>query len=373
MRVLLLSDASSPHTIKWATSLAASGIDIGIITLSAYNETVYAPYKTIKIFPVVFENDLIKTADGSIQKLKYVFALQKIKAVIKKFQPDILHAHYATSYGLLGALCRFHPYMISVWGSDVFDFPKVSFLHKKILQYNLSCADSILSTSEIMKKETLLYTNKEISVVPFGIDLNVFKPMKVDSLFDEGSIVIGTVKTLEKKYGIEYLIKGFALLKNRIKSDNLKLLIVGGGSQEAYLKELVHTLNIDDMTIFTGRVPYKDVPKYQNMLSISVSVSVLDSESFGVAVLEASACEKPVIVANVGGLPEVVEDNITGIIVPKKDEKKTADAIEKLIVNQELLNKMGRQGRKHVGEFYSWENNLKTMIDVYKNIERNNK
>jgi len=84
--------------------------------------------------------------------------------------------------------------------------------------------------------------------------------------------------------------------------------------------------------IFTGKVPYNEVPKYQNMLTISVSVS--DSESFGVAILEASACEKPVVVSNVGGLTEVVEDGVTGIIVPPRNPEKTAEAIEKLLLDK---------------------------------------
>ena len=63
---------------------------------------------------------------------------------------------------------------------------------------------------------------------------------------------------------------------------------------------------------------------------------LFDDESFGVAILEASACAKPVIVSRVGGLPEVVEDNVTGFIVPSKNEKTAADAIENLILNEDF-------------------------------------
>lgn len=138
-----------------------------------------------------------------------------MKKVITEFKPDILHAHYASSYGLLGALSGFHPYIISVCGSDVFDFPNTSFLHKIVLKYNLSVADKILSTSNVMAIETSKYTNKEIIVTPFGIDLDKFKPLSVKTIFNKENIVIGTITILEEKYGIEYLIRAFAIVKNK--------------------------------------------------------------------------------------------------------------------------------------------------------------
>lgn len=365
MKLLLLSDPNSPHTIKWATSLAKNNINILLFGLGKLDVVDYDGLTNIEVKTL---NEIVTRNEGALSKIKYLKALPYLKKIIKEYKPDILHAHYATSYGLIGALTGFNPFIISVWGSDVFSFPKKSFLHKEILKFNLRKADKILSTSYVMAKETSLYTNKEIEVIPFGIDINQFKPMEVESLFDKKDIVIGTVKTLEEKYGIEYLIKAFKIISDKYPNLPLKLLIVGGGSLENKLKNLVKELKIDNKTIFIGRVPYKDVPKYQNMLTISVSVS--DSESFGVAVLEASACEKPVIVSNVGGLPEVVDDGVTGIVVPPKNPEKTAEAIERLILDKGLRDKMGKAGRKRVEKIYRWEGNVEHMIRIYKDLLR---
>src|SRR5207237_2207904 len=134
-----------------------------------------------------------------------------------------------------------------------------------------------------------------------------------------------TVKVLAEKYGIEYLIRAFALVKKRHEELPLKLLIVGGGPQEAFLKGLAADLGISAVTTFTGRVDHARVPDFHNMLSVSVSVSTLDSESFGVAILEASTCAKPVVVSSVGGLPEVVENVLTGIVVTQCDPEQHAE------------------------------------------------
>lgn len=173
------------------------------------------------------------------------------------------------------------------------DFPNISFLHKAVIKYNLSKVDKILFTSKVMAIETNKYADKEVVVTPFGIDLDKFKPLEVNSLFDKNYIVIGTVKTLEEKYGIEYLIKAFAIVKNKYKNFPLKLLIVADGSLSENLKKLVHDLNIEDETVFTGKIAHELVPVYDNMLSVS------NSESFGVAIIEVSACDKPVAVSEV--------------------------------------------------------------------------
>lgn len=364
LRVLLLADVNSPHTIKWAIGLSKNGLEVGIFTLSDSCIDLYKKYKKITLFCGTINSKIIENNGNGWSKIKYLLYLNMLRSVIKKFNPDIIHAHYATSYGLLGALSGFHPFIISVWGSDIFEFPNKSYFHKQILEFNLKKADCILSTSKAMAKETTLYTDKDIIVTPFGVDLNVFKAVDVDSFFNKDEIVIGTVKTLEEKYGIEYLIEAFAIVSHKYKDKNLKLLIVGGGSQEYYLKDLASTLDIEKNTIFTGKIPYVDVVMYHNMLSVFVSVS--NSESFGVAVIEASACGKPVVVSDVGGLPEVVENGVTGFVVPAKNVKEIASAIEKLILDDEMRCTMGLNGRKRVKKLFEWNNNVKQMICIYK-------
>ena len=173
---------------------------------------------------------------------------------------------------------------------------------------------------------------------------------------------------LEKKYGIEYLIRAFKIVSDKYADLPIKLLIVGGGSLENKLKKITKELKIESKTIFTGKVTFNDVPKYQNMLSVFVALSY--NESFGVAVIEASACEKPVVVSNVGGLPEVVEDGVTGIVVPPGNPEKTAEAIEKLILNENLRKKMGKKGRERVKKYFNWDDNIRQMIRIYKNLLR---
>jgi L-malate glycosyltransferase len=363
IKLLILADPNSPHTIKWVSSLAEKNFEIYLFSLAKYDKKIYKGFENIRVYSSGIDNTITSLPDGSTPKLVYLKSLTDLKRIINNFQPDILHAHYATSYGLLGALSGFHPYFISVWGSDVYSFPAKSFLHKLILKFNLKKADKIFSTSNVMGEELKKYTSKDISVIPFGIDLNKFFPAKVESPFDKKDIVIGTIKALEDIYGIEYLIRAFKWIKNKRPSLPIKLLIVGKGTKENVYKNLVKQLNIEQDTVFTGYVNPEDVNQYQNMINIFVALSL--QESFGVSVLEAGACEKPVVVTNIAGFKEIVESEKTGLFVPTCNVQETARAIEKLILDPGLGVSMGKNGRERVKTYYNWNATVISMINIY--------
>lgn len=355
-KILLLADANSSHTLKWASGIVASGFRVKLFSLTKPNSEAL-----IECGVEVHANSF-----NASTKLLYPFAIRELLKLIKEFNPDIMHAHYASSYGLLGAMLGFHPFVVSVWGSDVYEFPRQSFIHKALFRYNLKKADRICSTSNTMALEIKKYTDTDIKIIPFGVDMNLFKPFYAHHVFSNDAIVIGTVKTLEKGYGIGFLIDAFAILSQRLKNYPIKLLIVGKGSLDRFLKAKVKDLHIEGDTVFTGQISQSEVPFYHNMLSISVFPSL--SESFGVSVVEAMACEKPVVVTNVGGLPEVVENGVTGLIVPPADAQKLADAIEKLVKDEVMRISMGKQGRQRVERLYDWKNNLASMISVYEEL-----
>ena len=362
MKILLLSDANSPHTIKWAKSLYNMGVEIAIWSFNVPKEGIYDDTPGI----LIRSGGTPQSHTSIWAKFKYVTALSSLKRFIKEFSPDIVHAHYATSYGLLGRLSKFKPFVISVWGADVYDFPSKGSFFKWMVQRNLNSADRVLSTSEDMKRITEKLTNKDIIVTPFGIDLNMFYRRSKARKSDR--IVFGTIKTLEEKYGIRYMIKAYSIFRASFPDASSELLVVGGGSLEMELKTLANSLGIMEECRFLGSVPYSEVPLYHNELDIAIFPSILDSESFGVAAVEASASETPVIVSNVGGLPEVVEHGVTGIVVPPKDPYKLADAMAELYMSADKRSEMGKAGRNRVEKLYDLKMNVRQMIEIYNEV-----
>jgi len=349
MKVCLLAPANSVHTLKIAYSLKESGNDVFIVSFH-------------KPLPKDVNALYLPSIMPPLGKFNYLLHIPKIKKVVEQYRPDILHAHYVSSYGFVGSLLNYHPFMVSVWGSDIFDFPKKSFLHKYLVKFALKKADFVLSTSSIMAEETKKYIDKEVSVTPFGVDCEKFKPMP--ELKPKDKIIIGTIKALKPKYGIEYLIRAFKILIDKYPYLPLELHIGGEGYLKEELEILVRSLNIEDKLRFLGFIPHDKVPKYFNMFTVSVSVS--ESESFGVAVLEAEACGVPVVVSNIGGLPEVVKNGETGFIVPPKDAQATANAIENILLDEELRRKFSVNARNFVLYKYNWEKNFKLITEIYK-------
>jgi len=362
MRILLLSDTYSEHTEKWALGLASNGIEVGLFS---FNKASYAWYQNKTNITVLFEpkNQLEVSASSKLSYLKYV---KLLKHAILQFKPDVVHAHYATSYGLIGALSGFHPFVISAWGTDVMKFPQKNFVFKSILKYNLKKADAICATSHTIKDYLKPVTSKSIHVIPFGVNIEEFSKKEVKSLFSEESYVIGCIKALEDLYNIDVLIKAFAVLKSKFPSKSLKLLIIGVGSREAELKKMVSDLKLVDDVTFTGRIPFYEVSNYFNMLDVLVNIS--DYESFGVSVIEAMACEKPVIATNTGGLKEIIENSTFGSLVEIANVEQTAYEMERYLLDENLKQKVGKAARAKVIEKYNWTNNIHQMIDLYRTI-----
>lgn len=363
MKVLLLSDIASEHTEKWALGLAEIGIQVGLFS---FNKSSYPWYQNKKNIEMLYEPDKSLNSDSKFSKLTYLTLVNKLKAVIKSFNPDVLHAHYATSYGLIGAMSGFHPFIISAWGTDVMKFPQKNVFNRSVLKYNLRKADAICATSNTVKEFLKPVTKKNVFVVPFGVDIDIFSQKKVMNIAGENAFVIGCIKSLETLYNIDVLIKAVALLTKRNPEKKIKALIIGVGSQEKNLKNLVKQLHLEENVIFTGRIPFNQISDYFNMLDVLVNVS--DYESFGVSVIEAMACSKAVIATNTGGLKEIINNEAVGKLVAIKDVEATAAAIELYMNNEELRLNTGINARERVIKNYDWKNNVREMNKIYESL-----
>jgi glycosyltransferase involved in cell wall biosynthesis len=345
-RIALLGPANSIHLQRWAAALVQRGHAVLVISqhrcerelLPASAEVVWLPHA------------------GS---LGYFRNAGPLRHALARWRPDILNAHYASGYGSTSALAGFAPTLLSVWGSDVYDFPYESAAKGWLLRRNLRRATAIASTSEAMARQVrrLVPEVGEIAITPFGVDLSRFAPApRADR-----PLTIGIVKLLTPKYGVDLLLRAFAALP-----DTCRLLIVGDGPQRAELEALAHELGIAARTEFTGAVAHADVPSFLNRLDIYAAPSRLDSESFGVAVIEASACALPVVVSDAGGLPEVVRDGETGLVVPRDDVPALQAALQRLVLDPDLRDVLGRGGRMRVERQYGWAHCVDLMERCYR-------
>lgn len=137
-----------------------------------------------------------------------------------------------------------------------------------------------------MAEEIRKYTSRKIYITPFGVDISLFRQLGKES---DGVFTVGIVKTLEYGYGIDILIDAFALFREKYSGINMKLRVVGDGSLREKLEKQAKDLGIGDDIIFEGRVQNHKLPEI--LSSFDVFVALSRSESFGVAVVEAMACQ----------------------------------------------------------------------------------
>ncbi|NLK95029.1 MAG: glycosyltransferase [Clostridiales bacterium] len=352
MKICFLSDINSVHTQKWIDYFSSKGHEIHVISLRD------GEYGTAVVHSMNVDSAVAKSS--TVSKLQYVKKFIQVKKIIKKINPDIINAHYASSYGLLGALSKAHPFVLSVWGSDIYDFPKKSILHKKLIQFNLKKADYIFSTGAQMKNEIQKYINREVFLTPFGIDTKVFLGEKME----HDGIIIGIAKSLESIYGIDLLIKSFARLSK--KHENLYLEIAGEGTEKENLKNLCMELGINTKVSFLGFLGKESIVDFYNKLDIAVFPS--RQESFGVAALEAQASRVPVVASDAPGFNDTVIDGKTGFIFKNSNLDELTDKIEKLIDDKNLRNSMGDNGRQFVKERYELEKNFRDIEKKFENI-----
>lgn len=363
MKIVFLAAASSIHTIRWVNALSDAGVEV---VLATQHEAREALRPSIRLHRLPYSGEL-----------GYFLNVAALKRLLAEAQPDLLNAHYASGYGTTARLCGFGPYLLSVWGSDVYDFPQKSPIHRWWTRRNLMAADQIASTSLVMAKQTRQIAPGlgQITTTPFGVETDRFAPLQDIEAAPKRTITIGTVKTLSEKYGIDIFIRSIASLVQRLRdksqplADRLTVRIVGDGPQRNTLETLAEDLGVREIIQFVGSVAYAEVPQELRKLDIYVALSRI--ESFGVAIIEAGACGLPVVVSDVGGLPEVVIDGETGFIVPREDPEAAAAALYNLVLDADLRHRMGQAGRAHVVSHYEWRDSVKQMIELYESVVGN--
>jgi glycosyltransferase involved in cell wall biosynthesis len=357
MKICILSNAVSVHTQRWAGAFAERGHDVHLLSIS-HSNIPGVEVHTVNIGPENSKSAVLKF-------LSYLYLLLTARRRILQIKPDIVNAHYATTHGVIAAFAGYHPLAISVWGADViWDYgPRSRSLLYILARYALKRADLICSTSKFMADRTveILKPRRPIEHVPFGVDCQLFSPLDAAEPHQyPDQFRIGFVKTLSQMYGPAFLIESLPIISQQVP--NAHLIMAGGGEIRDSLRRLAERLGVDDRVEFTGYVPKEKVPALMRTFDVLVHPSLTDSESFGVAVLEAQACGVPVVATRVGGVPEVCVDQKTGFLVPPGDPEALAEKVITLAKDSELRKQMGMEARKFVLENYQWQDNVEKML-----------
>ena len=359
----MVAHGNSAHTARWARYFQQCGMVVRVVSPTPDK---ISGVETLQ-FPA--RRSWYHGLKGIHVRIDYL----KWRRLVAEFSPDIVHVHYPDGGG------RNHFYfnavsdrlITSTWGSDVTEskeFP-LSQKHKAGVRAILAKSAVVTATTKYLADVTSRYCppGKPIEVIPFGVECDLFKPAAVDTTSGPNLKImrIGFFKNLERKYGPEVLIEAFA--KIALACPEARLTMAGKGDMSTMLKSRVAELGLSDKVVFPGRLPHEQMVAAMQGTDIFVMPSTCQ-ESFGVAAIEASACEVAVVATKVGGVPEAVVDGVTGLLVPPFDADSLAEACIGLIRDTDRRKALGQAGRRFVLEHYQWQRNAATMAGVYRRL-----
>ncbi len=317
----------------------------------------------------------LKSLKRSVNPLLDLLGLFEIRKLIKKEKPDTMFL-CSSKAGFLGSLAAkgMNIKVIYRIGGWTFNDPRCRLskgMYKQIEKISAKWKQYIIVNSEYERKQAIklgIKPKQKIVTVYNGVDLN-----KLDFLLPEqarekvlGEIerkekdkdcLLGTIANLYPSKGLEYLITSAnALIK---KNPRIVFVVIGEGEEREKLEKLIEKYDLKNNFFLIGAIP--EAYKYLKAFDIFVLSSV--KEGLPWTILEAMAAETPIVATKVAGIPEVLEDKSSGLLVESKNPKQLAKAIKRLLDNKELKKKLANQARKRVEEKLG----LQKMVD---NIEK---
>jgi glycosyltransferase involved in cell wall biosynthesis len=281
-----------------------------------------------------------------------------VRREVARLQPDIVHAHYVTSYGMLGALCGRRPLALTAWGTDILVSPKESAAVHALTGWTLRRAALVTADSRDVLDQIRAYRpTAELAEVFWGADTAAFRP--AEPADKAAGFHVASLRAWEPNYRIDTLVRAVALLR---ESGPATLHLFGGGSGEAALRELVAGLGLADAVVWHGLIAPQDLAAA--LAACHVSVSIPRSDATSVSLLESMACGLPVVVSDLPANRQWVSGE-GGHVVDGDDASAVAAALRALRDDPAACARLGAHNRGLIVERGSTASQMDRMAALY--------
>ncbi len=366
LRVLRIAHSSlTPALRERERALARnySNVELEVVTTERWREAEMNVEATADdLFPV-------RSASTHLSKHIQLFAYnpKPIIAALREHRPhliDMNHEPYSVACAELLTLCGRYASgapIVMQTNQNIYRRypPPFNWLEQRAFKKVAAAYVCSETVREVLRAKGF---SKPAPIIPFGVDLNAFRPRSESRVKGK---TIGYVGRMLPGKGLNVLADALA----KLKSEEWQLLVVGDGSERESFTNELRSGGVLDRAKFTGAVSYELTPEYFkeiDVLVIPTQTTGRIREQFGRVIVEAMASGVPVIGSTCGAIPEVIAD--AGLVFPEGDGTALADAIQRLLGNEELQSKFAWMGRTRVEENYSWDHVAKQTYELFQHV-----
>jgi len=351
-KVLLLGWSTSNHVFSWANALKARGHEIIVITYDG------APIEGIEV---------VSLPRSSLGKGAYIWNRRRVAALAKNIKPDLIHALFATSYGLWGRAAKRAtgvPLIITALGSDIVQSLN-SLFERALVKKSLNMADAVTAPSRFLLNQAARFgtpLENKSHLIPWGIDFTRIDAIKPQQVPDSEKVRILFFKHLLKIYAPQLLLSAFVEIAKTFPQATLTM--AGKGDLARSLEGFAEVNRIGYRVSFPGFVPHEQSYAFIAGHDIMVMPTAVP-EGFGMAALEASALGLPVIASAHGAVSEIVEHERSGLLFKPNDISALVEALSRLLGDTDLRRRYGQAGAKIARKHFDWSKSVDQMSALY--------
>jgi L-malate glycosyltransferase len=306
MRIVLLAWQGSWHTRRWASFFAARGHDVHVVTCgdAQADDSPYAVH------------DLGRPRGG---KAGYLAKIPRARRLVRSLRPDVLHAHFATSYGLLGAATGVRPFVVTAHGSDVLRSPRNPVM-RAIVARVLRSADHVTVPAEHMREAVLRLLGRAstpIEVFQYGVEAERLAAVGRAARGERGAtashgVRVVSARPLAPVYRVDVFVRALALL--RARGVDARGDVAGEGPERGALEALGRELGLADAIAFHGQIA---APELERLLAeADVYVTAAESDGASIALLEAMAVGTVPVVSDIAANRLWIDEGVNGVVTP---------------------------------------------------------
>jgi glycosyltransferase involved in cell wall biosynthesis len=337
----LLGHAPSIHLQRWALAMVERGFRVSVLSAAAHT----IPEVRVTVLP-------------ALGRLGWFGRIAAVRRAVGALSPDLVHAHYVTSYGLLGACAGRRPLVLTAWGSDLLVSPRDSLAVRWLTGWVLRRAALITADSRDVLQAIAGYRPRaRTEEVFWGADLRRFHPGSDRER--SGGFHVASVRGWEPNYRVEHIVRACASLA---ADGPVTLHLFGSGSGEPALRDLVARLGIARAVVWHGQVGTDELAR--QLRACHVSVSIPESDATSVSLLESMACALPVVVSDLPANRQWIDAD-GGLVVDGAEPAALARALRMLRDDPARRARLGAHNRARVADRGSSEGQMDRMARLY--------